>query len=616
MTNPTISNGGSTPTATRRGRGAHAVKGSRKLRFNRLGKLWPALRPFMPAGRREFALLSLSSIVAGFSQAGVLYIVVEVALALAKGSSTVSAHSSVFGGATLNTPTAILIGFGLVGVLVLASLTQALLGARMTSAAQTEARRQLLGTFLESSWELQSTERLGHLQELVTTYANRVADSVTLLVTGVVAFFNFAALMVVAVVVNPAGTGIIIAGVVFISLLLRPLARATRASAAKQVRANAEYAVRTAGVVRLAQEIRVFHAVETVRSSANEAALEAQHSLTRTRFLLRSLPNLYQATAMALVLAAVTAVYFAHVSTVGGLGAVVLLLVRGMTYSQTLQGVHTAGAEVVNYLDELHEWQARYSSHRVIDGYDPIDDVDSIEFREVFFSYTDRVPVLHGVSFRIERGKSTGIVGPSGAGKSTLVQLLLRLRHPASGSYALNGIDADSYLLGDFYRQVAFVPQDPKIVRGSVRDNIVFFRDDITDESIERAARLAQLHDDICSWTGAYDHEIGDGANDLSGGQKQRLAIARALAGNPSVVILDEPTSALDARSDHLVRQSLEELKQRLTLLIVAHRLSTLEFCDQIMVLEHGRVTAFGPPSEIAETNQYFMDARRLSSLS
>ncbi|MDP8992211.1 MAG: ABC transporter ATP-binding protein/permease [Actinomycetota bacterium] len=578
-----------------------------------MSRLWPALRPYLPRGQRHLTGLSLASVVSGFAQSAVLFLLVNAAVALAS-KDDVLRKGSALGKLSLSVPAAVGAAFGLVALMLCMELLAARLVSRMASAAQTEARRQLLADFLESSWEMQSKERQGHLQELLTTHVDRVANGAAMLGTGVVALFNFAALMVAALIVQPLGTLVIVGGTGFLFLMLRPLASLTRSSAKHQREVNAEFAVQVSEVVRLAQEIRVFGAAAAVRNRADRTAKEAERSLVRTRFLVRALPSVYQATALTLVLAALAAVHLADMGEIAGLGAVVLFLVRGLSYSQQLQGVYQQAAEAVSYVDDLSRWKASYRRHPVLSGKQHLARVEAIEFRAVSFTYGGDGNVLDDVDFDVSSGEAIGIVGPSGAGKSTLVQLLLRLRSPASGVYLINGRDADDYTPEGVSAQMAFVPQDPQLVRGTVADNIRFFRD-LDDSQVRRAAQLAHLGDEIEAWSEGYDRMVGDGAHGLSGGQRQRLVLARALAGDPSVLILDEPTSALDARSDYLVRQSLAAVKDRLAMFIVAHRLSTLEFCDRIMVIEGGRLTAFGSPVAVSSSSRFYREALRLSQL-
>jgi ABC-type multidrug transport system fused ATPase/permease subunit len=221
--------------------------------------------------------------------------------------------------------------------------------------------------------------------------------------------------------------------------------------------------------------------------------------------------------------------------------------------------------------------------------------------------------VLSEITFAVAKGEAIGIVGPSGAGKSTLVQLLLRLRTADAGRYLVNGIPAEDVADVDWHSRVAYVPQESRLLHTSVRDNIRYYRA-IDDAEVERAARLARVHEDIVTWANGYDTIVGPRADAVSGGQQQRICIARALCGRPEILILDEPTSALDPRSESLLQESLQGLKATLTLFVVAHRISTLNICTRIMVIEHGKIAAFDTAENLRLRSAYFRSAAALAT--
>jgi ATP-binding cassette, subfamily B, bacterial len=216
------------------------------------------------------------------------------------------------------------------------------------------------------------------------------------------------------------------------------------------------------------------------------------------------------------------------------------------------------------------------------------------------------------VSFEVREGEAIGVVGPSGAGKSTLVQILLGLRPPGSGRYFVNGKPAEQYRRADWHTAISYVSQEPRLQHASVAENIRFYRD-ISDADVERAARLARIHEDIVSWDAGYDTIVGPRADAVSGGQQQRICLARALASRPAVLVLDEPTSALDPQSEALIGQSLFELKENLTLFIVAHRMSTLEMCTRVMVIVDGRLVGFDTREQLQRENPYYRQASELA---
>jgi ABC-type bacteriocin/lantibiotic exporter with double-glycine peptidase domain len=182
------------------------------------------------------------------------------------------------------------------------------------------------------------------------------------------------------------------------------------------------------------------------------------------------------------------------------------------------------------------------------------------------------------------------VVGASGSGKSTLSALLLRLRAPTAGTILAGDVALADVAPAAWARLAAYVPQDSRLIRSSVADNIRFFRAGFSDDDVRAAARAAHLEDEILALPDGYATEIGPGARDLSGGQRQRLAIARALLQHPSLLVLDEPTSALDAHSEQLIGRTLAELKGGTTIVLIAHRPATLELCDRIVEVAGGTV--------------------------
>jgi ABC-type multidrug transport system fused ATPase/permease subunit len=213
------------------------------------------------------------------------------------------------------------------------------------------------------------------------------------------------------------------------------------------------------------------------------------------------------------------------------------------------------------------------------------------------------------VSTSFRRGEIVGIVGPSGGGKSTLSQIILRLREPAGGEFLVNRIPARGFTLASYYRRVSLVPQDPRLLHGTIAQNIAFFDESIPLEQVVQAARDAGLHDAIMSLDSAYETLVGPSFRDLSGGQIQRIGIARALARHADVLILDEPTSALDVHSEAVVQDTLERQKGQALVVIIAHRLSTLSICDRIIVLANGRVETSGSLAQVAEASDFFRRA-------
>jgi ATP-binding cassette subfamily B protein len=293
-----------------------------------------------------------------------------------------------------------------------------------------------------------------------------------------------------------------------------------------------------------------------------------------------------------------------------------LILLRSVSYAQAVQTNYQAWVQQGPWLEQL------ISDFETLDVDPTAGDVQvdedlprrptiaeplRITLHDVTFSYgRGRPPALKDVDLEIAPGESVGLVGRSGAGKSTLVQIILGLRSPQKGMVELDseethGEPGQNGLRGN----VAFVPQDPKLITGSIEDNIRFFRHWLDRAAVEDAVRLVNLAPDVANMPDGLDTIVGEEGSTLSGGQRQRVAIARALAGTPGLLILDEPTSALDIVSEAAITSTLSKLRGTVTTVIIAHRLSTLEHCDRILVLDAGQVVYFGNARDAGDVGRF-----------
>ncbi|KAL9659657.1 hypothetical protein QQ045_024465 [Rhodiola kirilowii] len=249
----------------------------------------------------------------------------------------------------------------------------------------------------------------------------------------------------------------------------------------------------------------------------------------------------------------------------------------------------------------------------VLDRYTKIEPEDSegtkpdqiqghVEITDVDFAYPARpdVMIFNDFSIKIEHGKSTALVGQSGSGKSTIIGLIERFYDPLKGTIKIDGRDIRSYHLRTLRKHIALVSQEPTLFAGTIRENIMYGSDNAVDESeIIKAAKASNAHDFIAGLKDGYDTSCGDMGVQLSGGQKQRIAIARAILKNPTILLLDEATSALDSQSEKVVQDALDRVMVGRTSVVVAHRLSTIQNCDLIAVLDKGKVVEKGTHSSL-----------------
>lgn len=231
---------------------------------------------------------------------------------------------------------------------------------------------------------------------------------------------------------------------------------------------------------------------------------------------------------------------------------------------------------------------------------------ETLEFRDVSYEYpSSHEPAVKNVTIALQTGGKIGIVGPSGGGKSTLVKLALGIIQPTSGQVLINGTSVQEFNRTEVSRKVAVVPQSAAVMRGSIAHNLRFFREEISESDMWNALRIADLEQEIRLLPDGLETVIGTGHRQLSGGQQQRIAIARAFAGRPELVVMDEPTSSVDAVSEASISGAIDHLPSGVTVLIVSHRMRILEGCDQLIVIEDGTISACGAPDEILNESAY-----------
>lgn len=565
--------------------------------------------------RRRMAIICAVSVAIGLAEAAVLLIVARTAFALTEPGREVELTLGPIGDINVGVPGLIGIALVVVALKLVAQLWVARANVRMVADMIRRHRQRLVGAFLAASWALQSEERQGNLQELIAGFTMQNAAALSAVLSLGVAGCTFAGMMVTALAVNPLGACAAALVVLVAAIAFRPLRGALRVSSRRAARANLEVATAVSEIAGEVQEITVFGASGRVRQRLAASIDRHSRAWSRTNLLSQLFPALYSNSSLLLLLGALGIVYASGATRLASLGGVVLILLRSLGYGQQLLSAHQQLHNIAPSLEILQAEEAKYEAAAVQSGGAPITSLETLAFEDVLFEYRPGSPVLKNVSFRVNRGQIIGVIGPSGAGKSTMVQLLLRLRYPTAGQILVDGRSIVDLSLDDWYQLVGFVPQEPRLFAGTVAENIVFFRDGYAAAQVEAAARQAHVHDELAALPEGYDTPVGERGGRLSGGQRQRLCIARALLGTPDILVLDEPTSALDVRSESLIRKTLVELGDHTTIFVVAHRLSTLEICDKIVVLKDGQLIGFDQPHKLETTNPFYAEALQLAGL-
>ena len=356
------------------------------------------------------------------------------------------------------------------------------------------------------------------------------------------------------------------------------------------------------------QNIEVAHL-----EAASRATVAASLRARKIKSLMSPVVNIVVAICTAIVLWKGTSLIVAGAMTAGALTVYLAYLKKFFKPVKDLASMTSTVAQTTVALERI---QAILSADDVIEeragAIDPGRVRGAISFDRVSFGYDKDNPVLHEVSFDIKPGQVVGIVGPTGSGKSTVLSLLPRFYDPALGRIMIDGIDISDYKIAALRSQIGFVLQDTLLLHGTIRENIAYGRPEATEEEIVAAARIANADEFISRMPLGYDTMVGELGNTLSGGQRQRIAIARAVIRNSPILVLDEPTAALDAESEHLVIEALRRLMKGRTVIMIAHRLSTLIDADKIMVLRDGVVAEEGTHAALIARGGVFAELHRI----
>jgi ATP-binding cassette, subfamily B, bacterial len=472
-----------------------------------------------------------------------------------------------------------------------------------------QVRARALSAYRMASWEAQSSQRAGSLQENVSELSTRTSQSMHIIVDIAVAVVMTLAIAVVAIAVAPIVSLIVLSALIPTTLALRPMTRAARRKSTVSTAATTEFAEEVTATAAVAKELRSFGVEPEQYVLLERAARSAAIDRSRARFANRFADYLFRDITLLILIVMVAAlsatVGLQSASTVAAL----LLIVRSFTYAHVAYGTYQNLMESAAGAELLFERIRVLEAASVPTGRLPLALIRRIELRAVSYRYDPTRPALQAIDLDIEANRTVGLIGKSGAGKSTLAEILLRLRQPTTGTMRVDGLPAQQFDPRDWSRLVAYVPQDPQLWERSVFDNVTFLRPGFDRPQVVEALRAAHVWDTVEALPDGLDTMLGPRNTGLSGGQRQRIAIARALLGAPQVLVLDEPSSALDTTSEQLLQQTLRSLHGQITMVIIAHRMSTLELCDQIIQLDEGRVVATGTWDHFANAESSLLPA-------
>lgn len=448
---------------------------------------------------------------------------------------------------------------------------------------------------LRSDMSYFQKERLGRLSDTLTVQSQRAGDSLhfatdIIAASGIVASYTIAAFLI-----SPLLTLIVMVIIlVVVGLVQSFISRAKRLGAEQVLRENELHDSALESLIG----ISVVKAFLLERRRTDEFENKAKET---AEILYRASRNTSQLTVLQeiVLFALVGGIVYIGVSILGvSLTVVVALLFVMYRLMPRITSINTMRHSLTVTLASLASVQKTMedtAEPTIVSGKQSFPGLKKeIELQNVEFSYHSNGKVLEGTSFSIEKGKMTAILGVSGSGKSTLIDLLLRNYDPTRGSLLVDGVDLRNLDLEEWRRYIGTVSQDTFLFNDTVSANISLGRPGATLEKIIDAAERAHADKFIQRLPDGYDTKIGDRGTNLSGGQRQRIAMARAVLNDPEILILDEATSSLDSRSERLIQESIRRLRDTCTIIVVAHRISTIQDADKIVILEDGRISEEG----------------------
>lgn len=476
------------------------------------------------------------------------------------------------------------------------SYTNTVISAWFNSRISHRLRSQVFEQLLSVSYSYLEVQDSGRLMNTLASETWRTSQAISVMISLITTLCTTIVYTLLLLLISWPLTLLIGVVMGIISLIIQFVTRRIKSIGQQAVQANADLGVRMyEGLIGM-RTIRSFGREGYEQQQFDRASQKVRKTLLKVDMLSGTVQPLYEILSALLVLSILVLAVLHDRSSLPTLLTFLFMLYRLQPQMQQIDGYRASLQSLSSSIDDVLMFLDRSNKPYLQSGTVPFQKLqerivlDGVSFR---YSAQDQ-PALNGISLTIPAGKTTALVGPSGAGKSTLINLICRFHDPTTGQIWVDDQPLQDLDLSTWRERMAIVSQDIHVFNATIAENIAYGRLDATPAEIIAAAKQANAHEFISQLPAGYDTPVGDRGIRLSGGQRQRLALARAIVRNPHILILDEATNALDSISEYLIQEALELFSQDRTVIVVAHRFSTIEHADQIVVLEGGTIVEQG----------------------
>lgn len=482
------------------------------------------------------------------------------------------------------------------------------ISAYVATTYEKKMRRELFSLTLEGNWPYLSAQKIGYLNQMLITDVSNSSALLTYISMFLITLVNLLVYTTLVFNISAVIASLTVIFGVIVFLIFKSLFYKSRVLSQKASQLYKDMAHYVDEVVLGVKAIKSMFLEKQVVEGGYCYFDKVRDLNIQTVLLKNSINALLQPLGLILVIGIFAYFYKLASFNFASFAVIVYAINKVFSNLQISQVQMHQISSFVPYLSAVASYKNEAKQHKEKDGGTGYFSFNHrLEFSDVSFAYATDRGVLSGVSFSVNKGQIVGIIGPSGSGKTTIVDLILRLIKPNTGEIVIDGQSIGNIALREWRTNIGYVSQDAFLINDTIENNIKFFNEAVTTDDVARAAKLACAHEFIEQLPQKYDTLVGERGTMLSGGQRQRIILARVLVTNPQILILDEATSSLDNESELLIQQAIDNLKGKVTVISIAHRLSTVMSSDKLIVIEGGKIIEQGAPQELLKNQNSYL---------